>query len=117
MKRTYRLHIRLEHPARVRIGALGTFDLAAGRYAYTGSAKRAIGARVLRHMGFSPKPRTLRWHIDYLLTVPGCRVERVDLFDRPECEVNRRSGGTAPVPEFGASDCAAGCGSHLLFCA
>ncbi|MDH5526254.1 MAG: GIY-YIG nuclease family protein [Nitrospirota bacterium] len=115
MKQTYRLFIRLEHPQRIRVGRLGTFDFAAGLYVYTGSARGGIGSRVLRHMGLSARPRRVRWHIDYLLTAPGCRVERVDLHEGIECAINRAGGGSSPVPGFGASDCTAGCGSHLRF--
>ncbi|MDH4230393.1 MAG: GIY-YIG nuclease family protein [Nitrospirota bacterium] len=112
---TYRLFIHLSAPAGVRVGRLGVVHLAAGDYIYTGSARRGLSARVLRHMGYAP--RTPRWHIDFLLKTPGARVERVDLHPDPECVVNQATPGTVPAPGFGASDCTAGCISHLKRCA
>jgi len=107
---TYQLVIEIAKPLCIAVGALGVRDLPAGRYVYTGSAKRNPEARIARHLSRS---KTLRWHIDYLLTAPGVRVVEVRRFDEPECVVNRDTAGTIPVPRFGASDCRAGCGSHL----
>jgi Uri superfamily endonuclease len=109
---TYQLLIRLAEPARIRIGRLGAFDFPAGRYVYTGSAKRNPEARIARHLS---AVKRLHWHIDYLLTAPGARIVDVLRFDEPECDVNRRTPGRVPVPGFGASDCRAGCGGHLKY--
>jgi len=95
---------------RVAVGKLGVFDFPAGLYCYTGSARRNFEARVRRHLSAEKK---LRWHIDYLLAAPGVRVCEVRRFGEAECQVNRRTAGEVPVPGFGASDCHAGCGSHL----
>jgi len=84
--------------------------LPAGRYVYTGSAKRALEARIARHLR---QDKTLRWHIDYLLAAPGVRVVGVVRSRRTECAENRAVRGSIPAPGFGASDCRAGCGSHL----
>ena len=108
--RTYQLLIELPAPVRVRIGRLGEFDFPAGRYIYTGSALRNFEARVRRHLSPTKK---MHWHIDYLLAAPGVRVREVKRFGEEECAVNRRTAGDVPVPGFGASDCRAGCGSHL----
>ncbi|MDH4228491.1 MAG: GIY-YIG nuclease family protein [Nitrospirota bacterium] len=110
---TYRLFIHLPDAAMVRVGRLGAVHLAAGDYIYTGSARRGLSARVLRHLGYIR--RTPRWHIDFFLETPGCRVERVDLHREAECTVNQATPGTVPVPGFGASDCTAGCHSHLKY--
>lgn len=109
---TYQLLIELVAPARVRVGRLGTFDFPAGQYVYTGSAKRNLASRVARHLG---SEKHLRWHVDYLLAVPAARVTGVRKLTREECVVNQSTGGLILAPGFGASDCKAGCGSHLRY--
>lgn len=108
--RTYQLLIRVSRRVTVTVGRFGTFDFPAGWYVYTGSAVRNIEARVRRHLSAH---KTLRWHIDYLLAQPGVAVRDVLYFVEPECALNQRQTGEIPVPGFGASDCRAGCGSHL----
>jgi Uri superfamily endonuclease len=109
----YQLLIRLDAPTRLRIGALGEWELAAGWYVYTGSAKRCLPHRVARHRA-AHKP--LRWHIDYLTSVASV----VDVHVWPlgkwdECGLHRallaRPGVSEPVRGFGSSDCR--CRSHL----
>jgi Uri superfamily endonuclease len=109
---TYQLLIDVPRPVRVTIGSLGTFAFRAGRYLYTGSAKRHLDARIARHLR---QEKTLRWHIDYLLAAPGVRVVEVRRSRRSECALNRAAGGSIPVAGFGASDCRAGCGAHLRY--
>jgi Uri superfamily endonuclease len=108
--RTYQLLIEVAAPVRVVAGRLGEFGFPAGLYCYTGSALRNFEARIRRHL--SPVKK-LHWHIDYLLSAPGVRIREVRRFCEEECLVNRRTAGTLPVLGFGASDCRAGCGSHL----
>lgn len=107
---TYQLAIELERNVVVTVGRLGRFEFPAGRYLYTGSAKRNFEARIARHLRAE---KTLRWHIDYLLAAPGARVVAVRRSRRGECLLNQARRGTVIVPGFGASDCRAGCGSHL----
>ncbi len=109
---SYQLVIALGRPVRCTIGRLGTFDFPAGRYVYTGSAKRGLEARISRHLRARKKRR---WHVDYLLSAPGVTVATVIRSRRNECRLNRASPGSIPVPGFGASDCQAGCGAHLKF--
>jgi len=109
---TYQLLIDLVQPARVRVGRLGTFEFPAGKYVYTGSAKRNLASRVARHLASAKR---LRWHVDYLLAVPAARVTGVRRLARAECVVNQATRGVVLVPGFGASDCKAGCGSHLRY--
>lgn len=107
---SYQLLIDVPHPIAVTVGRLGRFSFPAGRYVYTGSARRNLDARIARHLR---KHKALRWHIDYLLAAPGVRVLSVRHSRREECALNRATAGSIPVPGFGASDCRAGCGSHL----
>lgn len=107
---TYQLIFDLPVARRVSVGRFGSFDFPAGRYCYTGSAKRAFEARIRRHLA---KEKRLRWHIDYLLAAPRVRMVEVRRLTEPECEVNRQTAGEVVVAGFGASDCHADCGSHL----
>lgn len=114
---TYRLHIRVAALLTVTVGRLGTFAFPAGDYVYTGSARRNLEARVARHCrrATAARPKPLRWHIDYLLARPEAAVVRVERLCADECAANQAMGGTVPAPGFGASDCAAGCISHLRY--
>jgi Uri superfamily endonuclease len=107
---TYQLTIHVPARLRLRVGRLGLFDFPPGNYVYTGSARRNIEARVARHRR---KEKTLRWHIDYLLAAPGVEVVATRLATHAECALNQATPGRVVVPGFGASDCRAGCGSHL----
>jgi Uri superfamily endonuclease len=109
---SYQLLIEVSRPVRVTVGRLGTFAFLAGRYVYTGSAKRHLDARIARHLR---QEKTLRWHVDYLLAAPGVRVVEVRRSRGRECALNRAVGGRIPVTGFGASDCRAGCGAHLKY--
>lgn len=107
---TYRLVIEVSRPVRQAIGRLGTFAFPAGRYVYTGSAKRNLEARIARHMR---EEKRCHWHIDHLLAAPGVRIVSVARSRLGECEANQRVRGVVAVPRFGASDCCSGCGTHL----
>ncbi len=109
---SYQLHIELARAARIDVGRLGRVTLKAGRYVYTGSARRGLEARIRRHLSAR---KTLHWHIDYLLAHPAARIVSVHRSPSAECSLNRRAGGQVPVPGFGATDCRAGCGSHLRY--
>ena len=110
----YRIWFDLEVPSPIRVGALGEIMFPEGRYAYTGSAKGGIRARVARHMrADGPK----RWHIDYVL--PHGRVITVEA--HPHAAVSECVLSADPLawPEveiaahrFGASDCR--CAGHLI---
>jgi endonuclease-3 len=114
---TYTLVVGFDGPATVEVGALGSLELDADWYAYTGSAFGPGGfARVERHRELAAGERDARhWHVDYLLGHPAADVERAvrtpgaDI----ECAVSRALAAEFDrVPEFGASDC--DCESHLV---
>jgi Uri superfamily endonuclease len=109
---SYQLAITLTRPVRVEIGRLGVLDFPPGRYIYTGSARRNLEARIARHLR---REKRLRWHIDYLLAVPEAVVTGVERFAQAECELNSNTTGEVVIAGFGASDCRAGCGSHLKY--
>lgn len=108
--RTYQLRIVVARPLRLEVGRLGRFDFPAGTYIYTGSAKRNLEARIARHLR---REKALRWHIDYLTTAKGVSIIDVQRSRRDECRWNQATRGEIVAPGFGASDCGAGCGSHL----
>ena len=109
---SYQLHIRITQPLHIQIGALGLQHFPAGHYIYTGSAKRAMQQRLLRHLRHD-KP--LRWHIDYLLQHPASIVTRISRFEDNECQLNQATQGKILVPGFGAGDCKNSCIAHLLY--
>jgi Uri superfamily endonuclease len=109
---SYQLQIELPQALRLAVGRLGTFDFPAGRYVYTGSARRGLEARIERHLR---SDKALRWHIDHLLTAPGVRVAAVLRSTSGECRLNQGTPGRVLVPGFGASDCRLGCGAHLKY--
>lgn len=109
---SYQLNIILVESARLTIGQFGTFDFPAGHYVYTGSAKRNIEARIARHLR---QDKALKWHIDYLIASPHASVIKATQFVQAECELNQTTAGVILIAGFGASDCHAGCGSHLKY--
>jgi len=109
---SYQLVIDVPSAVRVQVGRLGEFEFLAGTYVYTGSARRGFEARLARH---ARAEKRLRWHIDYLLAVPGVRIRRVVRSSRDECGLNQAVRGAVRVPGFGSSDCRAGCGAHLKY--
>ncbi len=114
---SYQLYIELKLPTTLTIGKLGEADFPAGRYVYTGSAKRNIDARIRRHLSQhnKSKHKKLRWHIDYLLDSADAMVTNVIKYSQPECELNQQVMGSVICHKFGATDCHAGCGSHLKY--
>ncbi len=113
---TYVLVLRLDRPLTLAAGRLGLAALSPGLFVYVGSARGSGGlrGRVARHLRTDKK---LHWHIDALTAVTT--VERVWYSVAPgrqECRwaqaIRALPGVTAPVPGFGASDCA--CEAHLL---
>jgi Uri superfamily endonuclease len=109
---TYQLKIEIARSVRVAVGRFGDFVFPAGRYAYTGSAKRNFEARIARHLRTE---KTLRWHIDWLLAARGVKVVGVRRSRKDECALNHCAHGRIVAPGFGASDCRDGCGSHLRY--
>jgi len=112
---TYILLAVLGSPATIEIGKIGSLSLAAGIYAYVGSAfgPGGLAARLGR---YASGARRKHWHIDYLLDhgeVVGALV-RTDK-RRRECAWANWTANRTPrkVPNFGSSDCR--CTSHLFF--
>ena len=114
---TYALFLKMEQPAKISIGRLGTFSFPAGYYVYVGSALGSGGlkARLARHQRGDKK---LHWHIDYFLAHAcivgihtngsGKRLEckwAQALLSVPEAQVI--------APRLGASDC--DCPTHLIY--
>jgi len=109
---TYQLTIRLSTDAQLAIGRFGTCLFPAGDYVYTGSARRNLEARIARHCSQDKK---LRWHIDYLLAAPETRIIHIARYTQAECAINQQQAGSILIKGLGASDCHAGCGSHLKY--
>ena len=116
----YVLLLTADAPVVLNMPRFGKLTLAAGQYAYVGSAHGPGGlrARVGRHLRVE-KP--LHWHIDYLTAaVPVVHVVTLAVTDgaRLECTWAKRllalNGASAPAPGFGSSDCRNRCPAHLV---
>ncbi|MGQ9731583.1 MAG: GIY-YIG nuclease family protein [Candidatus Zipacnadales bacterium] len=105
----------LYRPTLVQVGALGEYLLEVGRYAYVGSARRGLRARVARH---SRQNKPVHWHIDYLqeLAKPVGAI-CWPWMRRRECTlaalIEQLELGVRTIRRFGASDCR--CSGHLLY--
>jgi sugar fermentation stimulation protein A len=106
----YALLIRCP-PCKINVGALGEIQIPAGFCVYIGSAQKNMEARISRHLR---KNKTLRWHIDFLLTRASV-VGHVEIQAPKSCEESialalQRDYGY--IKGFGASDSRAK--SHLF---
>jgi sugar fermentation stimulation protein A len=112
----YILAMQLQHPAKLTVGHLGSFEFPIGYYLYVGSAMSGFAGRINRHL---KRKKKLRWHIDYLLEVVD--LLWVDLYEtklhEDECRLNSNVANLPGVkviaPNFGASDCK--CRTHLHY--
>ncbi|MBH68908.1 MAG: hypothetical protein CMM58_11190 [Rhodospirillaceae bacterium] len=112
---SYQLFIKIPNDVQLQIGKLGLFEFPAGIYAYTGSGRSNIDARIARHLSTDKKRQ--QWHIDYLLTCNQNEVINVVKSQVYECDLNAQTKGKIVVRGFGSSDCLKRCGSHLkLIC-
>ena len=113
----YLLLVKLDGRLSVSLGKQPTCRLAAGWYAYAGSAygPGGIRARVARHFRVDKAPR---WHIDQL-TQSASAIWAAPAPGRTECALlqamGARPGIALSIPGFGSSDCR-NCSSHLLQC-
>jgi Uri superfamily endonuclease len=111
----YLLLIDLAAPLALELSRLGAATLAAGRYAYGGSAYGPGGlkARIGRHLR---RDKPLRWHVDRL-TAAGQVVGLRAVPGGRECDLVRAllelPGTSVPVPGFGSTDCRT-CPAHLV---
>lgn len=113
MKGAYILLLEMETDAEIAVGGLGPILFRRGLYAYIGSARGGLEARVARHFR---KDKRVRWHIDYLtLAASAIHVILIPAKDSPECFLGRRLQelGYEMVKGFGAGDCS--CPSHLAY--
>ncbi len=136
---TYALWIALDRGASLVAGALGRVEVPRGVHLYVGSARRAMAARVARHLtrvhgppqtirarslqqlgAAAPAAKRAHWHVDHLLQLRFARVYRVSLLHGVFCEcelvlaLRAEAGARVTVPGFGSSDCRRRCGAHLL---
>lgn len=123
---SYALELFLPQASRLQIGKLGVFDFPTGHYIYTGSAFGSGGlhSRLNRHLSPATSHK-IHWHIDYLRQVanPCALVSFTHKREReaatpPECIWSqfflRMPESKIPAFGFGASDCTADCGAHLV---
>ena len=118
-KRAYLLYLNVRQPLTMNVGMLGLSRFPAGLYVYVGSASSGIEQRIARHHRLAnQKSGKKHWHIDFLLTHPNVRLVGCQKLEgHAECAVSKTvasiQGVTDPVLHFGATDCSAGCSTHL----
>ncbi len=111
---TYVLVLELTHRRVMNVGSLGRIRFAGGYYAYTGSARRGMRARVVRHLA---REKRKKWHVDWLTTQPDVLPIAIASTRQTglECKIAAvlSSGADMLVKGFGCSDCE--CVSHLCY--
>ncbi len=114
----YQLGISIGKTCSILIGKRGIFTFPAGRYVYTGRAKKNLSQRIDRH---KKRNKKCFWHIDYLLTDENVQLEDIAIISENssnECNENKkllRGHAFIVAAGFGASDCKNNCGAHLLY--
>ena len=117
MAGAYLLIARLVEPTSISIARRPARNLAAGWYAYAGSAygPGGIHARVSRHFR---SDKATRWHIDQLTQIAS-ELIAVPAPGGNECALLQamaaEPGVELSIPNFGSSDCKV-CSTHLLQC-
>jgi len=112
-KISYQIFFNLNKSTTIQIGKLGKYTFSAGKYIYTGSAKKNMDRRIQRHRNINKKSH---WHKDYLLNGDECKIQKIIKSSLEECTLNQSTNGKIIVPGFGASDCRRDCISHLKYC-
>jgi len=122
---SYALLFHLEHPLRLSVGKLGSFNFPVAAYLYFGSANGSGGlrARLQRHISGNGHPH---WHIDSFCTVASLEeIFFLVAFPHPskpparlECVWSQAvvclPTAFIPAPRFGASDCSQRCPAHFV---
>ncbi len=118
-KGSYILILHVKEDLKVRIGRLGLQYISKGYYAYVGSAQgkppQNLKGRLRRHVS---KEKKAKWHIDYLTLRKGVTpVKAIIVFaeniEHDLSKILEKTGQKPTIKGFGATDCKAGCHSHL----
>ena len=109
---SYILILHLPRSGSMAVGRLGNVYFRRGYYLYAGSARRALKARMARHLR---KRKNVFWHVDYLARhCDSAMVLPVRSSSDLEHEIAGALGTVSEwsVPGFGSSDC--NCETHLF---
>lgn len=111
MHTTYVLVLQKRTSSPVLLGK-ETVTMERGFYLYVGSAKRAMRARLARHL---TKQKRLFWHVDYVTSCPDVTVKAIFFSSRGECATLKEviALGIPFGRRLGASDCT--CPSHFIY--
>ncbi len=114
-KGAYILVIELTKTQRIRAGKLPGTEFQKGIYLYIGRARRALRARLKRHLCTQKK---VHWHIDFLLKRAYIKEIWIKENFFAECQTAKRIRELFPSVQlaqngFGSSDCR--CSGHLLY--
>ena len=107
----YILIFHLSADVKAAVGRLGELRFDRGSYAYVGSGKSGVEARVRRHLRNHDRPH---WHLDYLLPLGQPTAVIIGHTNESlECPLAHRLEQRCQViPRFGSSDCR--CPGHLF---
>ena len=107
----YVLIFHLPQDVTVTIGKRGELDFQSGWYAYVGSGKSGVEARVRRHLRAHDRPH---WHLDYLMHLGKPATAIIGHTQESlECPLAHHLETLFQViPRFGSSDCR--CSGHLF---
>jgi len=111
--KTYILLIEVLKDLNVFVGRLKDLRFKKGFYLYIGSAKKAFGTRIQRHL---TRTKNIFWHIDYLLSSNDAKIKQIWIINKDkECKTAQFlcKKGYSFINRFGSSDC--NCRSHLFF--
>ncbi len=112
---SYVIIIALEQTKTIKIGSLGETKLTRGYYAYVGSAKRGLRARIARHLKHRKKRK--HWHIDTLTSLHSTHIRAIAWNPKPEneCRIATQliKHTKNYIQGFGSTDC--NCTSHLAY--
>ena len=111
----YHIVFKVEKEFIAKVGAAGQYLFVKGYYVYTGTAQRALKARLDHHI---EKDKKIRWHIDYLSSHPLASFAAAYYYEGEaaykECRRNRKIiiNANFYLAKFGSGDCRM-CPSHL----
>lgn len=121
VKGTYTLIIRLSAKTSITIGKLGNYTFKEGFYTYTGSALGSGGSNLVNRLRHHlRRVKSLRWHVDYVLTNPYAKIVSIAYAlsnVKAECLVavalQQLPYVKTPIRKFGSTDCK--CDAHLHY--
>ena len=115
----YQIIFLLNRPILLKVGALCTLHLEEGYFIYTGRHRKALAARINRHL---QKHKRIYWHVDYFTSHRAFQVKHLVIYPGvdAECQLNQAFreflGARVVYPGLGSGDCQKHCAAHMHYC-